>query len=141
MIALRDSATHHEPLTAERLFGWHAALFPAGRSGTRSIVVGAWRDDAKGPMQVISGPMGRERVHYEAPRAEQVGTEMARFLAWFNGEEPLDPVLKAAIAHLWFVTMHPFADRNGRIARAIADMALARSEGSVQRFYSMSAQI
>lgn len=130
-----------EPLTDDRLFGWHAALFPTGRSGMIRIAVGQWRDDAGGPMQVVSGPIGRERVHYEAPSAHRLDGEMAGFLAWFEEESATEPVLKAAIAHLWFVTIHPFDDGNGRIARAIADMALARSEGSAQRFYSMSAQI
>ena len=130
-----------KPLAAKRLFDWHAALFPTGRSGMTRIRVGRWRDDKSGPMQVVSGPLGRERVHYEAPAARQVDNEMRRFLAWFNGEETIDPLLKAGIAHLWFVTIHPFDDGNGRIARAIADMALARSEHSPQRFYSMSAQI
>lgn len=129
------------PLTAERLFGWHAALFPTGRSGIGRIVVGAWRDGSSGPMQVVSGPVGRETVHYEAPAAELLAHEMAAFLEWFDSEAPMDPVLKAAVAHLWFVTIHPFDDGNGRIARAIADMALARSENSPQRFYSLSAQI
>jgi len=130
----------HE-LTEERLFGWHASLFPTGRSGMRRIRVGAWRDDSPGPMQVISGVAGRERVHYEAPQASLVADEMNAFLAWFNCRDGIDPVLKAALAHLWFVTIHPFDDGNGRIARAIADMQLARSEESPQRFYSMSAQI
>jgi Fic family protein len=130
-----------EPLTSERLFAWHAALFPTGRSGMSRIVVGAWRDDKTGPMQVISGPMGRERVHYQAPAARALRPEMQAFLKWFNAPATTDPVLKAAIAHLWFVTIHPFDDGNGRIARAIADLALARSEESAQRFYSMSAQI
>lgn len=129
------------PLTAERLFAWHAALFPTGRSGMARIIVGAWRDDASGPMQVVSGPYGRERVHYQAPAADRLDDEMATFLDWFNGDASIDPVLKAALAHLWFVTLHPFDDGNGRIARAIADMALTRSEGGAQRFYSMSAQI
>lgn len=129
------------PLTAERLFGWHAALFPTGRSGMTRIRVGAWRGDSAGPMQVVSGPIGREKVHYEAPVSKRLKREMQAFLAWFNGPETTDPVLKAGIAHLWFATMHPFDDGNGRIARAIADMALARSENSSQRFYSMSAQI
>ena len=129
------------PLTAERLFGWHAALFPTGRSGMTRIKVGAWRGDSSGPMQVVSGPMGREKVHYEAPAAKSLSREMRAFLAWFNSPPSTDPVLKAGIAHLWFVTIHPFDDGNGRIARAIADMALARSENSPQRFYSMSAQI
>ena len=129
------------PLDAPRLFNWHAALFPTGRSGMRHIAVGSWRNDDKGPMQVVSGPVGRERVHYQAPAAARLQTEMRKFLKWFEGEGTLDPVLKAGLAHLWFVTIHPFDDGNGRIARAIADMALARSEKSPQRFYSMSAQI
>jgi Fic family protein len=130
-----------EPLTEERLFAWHAALFPTGRSGMTRIISGAWRDDGSGPMRVVSGPIGLERVHYVAPRAVRLEAEMSAFLKWFNHEAVLDPVLKAALAHLWFVTIHPFDDGNGRIARAIADMALARSEQSAQRFYSMSAQI
>lgn len=130
-----------EPLTEERLFGWHAAMFPAGRSGMARIKVGAWRDDRAGPMQVVSGPTGRQRVHYEAPRASRLPKEMTSFLEWFNGAAAIDPVIKAAMAHLWFVTIHPFDDGNGRIARTIADMALARSEQTAQRFYSMSAQI
>jgi Fic family protein len=129
------------PLTAERLFGWHAALFPTGRSGISKIAVGAWRDGKSGPMQVVSGPYGREHIHYEAPDAGTLDAEMKSFLEWFNKEERIDPLIKAALAHLWFVTIHPFDDGNGRIARAIADMALARSESSPQRFYSMSAQI
>lgn len=132
---------YQEPLTSERLFGWHAALFPTGRSGMSRIIVGAWRDDKSGPMQVVSGPMARERVHYEAVPAARLDAEMGAFLEWFNAEPKTDPVLKAGIAHLYFVTIHPFEDGNGRIARAIADMALARSEHSAQRFYSMSAQI
>jgi Fic family protein len=129
------------PVTFERLFGWHAALFPTGRSGMSRITVGAWRNDAKGPMQVVSGAIGHERVHFEAPRAALLPEEMQAFIDWFNAGADIDPVLKAAVAHLWFVTIHPFEDGNGRIARAIADMALARSENSGQRFYSMSAQI
>jgi Fic family protein len=132
---------YDQPLTTERLFGWHASLFPTGRSGMHRITVGAWRDDRTAPMQVVSGPVGRERVHFEAPAAERLEEEMLRFLDWFNGDATTEPVLKAALAHLWFVTIHPFDDGNGRIARAIADMSLARSEGSSQRFYSMSAQI
>ncbi len=128
-------------LTEERLFGWHAALFPTGRSGMHRITVGAWRDDRTAPMQVASGPVGRERVHFEAPAAVRLHEEMRRFCDWFNGDTSADPVLKSALAHFWFVTIHPFDDGNGRMARAIADMALARSEGSAQRFYSMSAQI
>jgi Fic family protein len=132
---------YEEPLTDERLFGWHAALFPTGRSGMHRIRVGTWRDDSSGPMQVISGPVGRERVHYEAPKAKRIGADMQTLLDWFNAKQEIDPVLKAGVAHLWFVTIHPFDDGNGRIARAIADMQLARSEGSPRRFYSMSAQI
>jgi len=128
-------------LDEERLYGWHAALFPTGRSGIRRIYVGMWREDENGPMQVVSGPMNRERVHYQAPPAERVPSEMKKFLEWFNGEDDEEPLIKAAKAHLWFVTIHPFEDGNGRIARAIADMALARSEDSERRFYSMSAQI
>lgn len=137
-----DATQRYEaPLTEERLFGWHAALFPTGRSGMNRIIVGAWRDDKSGPMQVVSGPVGRERVHYEAPAAGRLDSEVKAFLAWFEGKPDIDPVLLAGLAHLWFVTIHPFEDGNGRIARAIADMALARSEHTAQRFYSMSAQI
>jgi Fic family protein len=132
---------YDEDLTDERMFGWHAALFPTGRSGMQRITVGAWRDDKSGPMQVVSAPEGRQRVHYEAPTAAKLGSEMDAFLEWFNGQSDIDPVLKAAVAHLWFVTIHPFDDGNGRIARAITDMALARSEESPERFYSMSAQV
>lgn len=132
---------YQEKLTRDRLFGWHASLFPTGRSGMRKIIVGAWRDEKSGPMQVVSGPHGRERVHYEAPPAGRLDAEMQAFLEWFNGANDTDLVLRAALAHLWFVTIHPFEDGNGRIARAIADMSLARSEESPQRFYSMSAQI
>lgn len=129
------------PLDHERLFAWHAALFPTGRSGMVRITVGDWRSDQSGPMQVVSGPLGKEKVHYQAPDAPRLKAEMSVLLKWFESAEPADLVLKAALAHLWFVTIHPFEDGNGRIARAIADMALARSEGSAQRFYSMSAQI
>jgi Fic family protein len=132
---------YDQPLSAERLFSWHAALFPTGRSGMAAIRTGAWRDDHTGPMQVVSGAMGHERVHYEAPAAGRLDREMQRFFDWFNSDAGMDGVEKAAIAHLWFVTIHPFDDGNGRIARAIADLALARSEASSQRFYSMSAQI
>jgi Fic family protein len=137
-----DATQHYEkPLTSERLFSWHGALFPTGRSGMSKIKVGTWRDDKTGPMQVVSGAIGKERVHYEAPGAGRLRTEMKRFLDWFNKQDSSELVLKAGIAHLWFVTIHPFDDGNGRIARAIADMVLARSEQSAQRFYSMSAQI
>lgn len=132
---------YDEPLTDDRLFGWHSALFPSGRSGMRAIKVGEWRDDRSGPMQVVSGPMGSERVHFEAPPAARVATEMQRFLSWLNTEDGTDPVLRAGVAHLWFVTIHPFDDGNGRIARAIAELMLARSDARKERFYSMSAQI
>ena len=131
-----------KPLGDERLFGWHAALFPTRRSGMRKIIAGAWRDDAGGPMQVVSGPVGKENVHYEAPAASLLPQEMSAFFNWANdASDKTDAVMRAALAHLWFVTIHPFDDGNGRIARAIADWQLARSENSAQRFYSMSAQI
>ncbi|TDE30452.1 Fic family protein [Flavobacterium ranwuense] len=129
---------YEEPLSDDRLFGWHAALFPTGRSGMYKIKTAAWRDDA---MQVTSGPMGKETIHFEAPSADKVPTEMNVFLDWFNSNQDIDPVLKAAFAHLWFVTIHPFEDGNGRITRAITDMQLARADQSKQRFHSMSAQI
>lgn len=132
---------YDEPLTDDRLFGWHSALFPSGRSGMRAIKVGEWRDDRSGPMQVVSGPMGSERVHFEAPPAARVATEMQRFLSWLNTKDGTDPVLRAGVAHLWFVTIHPFDDGNGRIARAITELMLARSDARKERFYSMSAQI
>ena len=140
-MTLDATRRYDQPLTAERLFAWHAALFPTGRSGMRRIRTGAWRDDGTGPMQVVSGPIGRERVHSAAPPAARLEREMSTFLTWFNGPADLDEVLKAGLSHFWFVTIHPFDDGNGRIARAIADMALARSERSPQRFYSMSTQI
>ena len=129
------------PLTKDRLFNWQGALFPSARSGLKKIEVGQWRSDKLGPMQVTSGYAGNERVHYEAPAAERLEIEMHSFLEWFNAKSKLDPVIEAAIAHLWFVTIHPFEDGNGRIARAVADMALARSEKTSWRFYSMSTQI
>ena len=136
-------ATQHfdQPLTPERLFGWHAALFPTGYSGRVRIQVGAWRNDAAGPMQVVSGPVGREKVHYEAPPAPGLPVEVAAFLQWFNTAPAGDALIHAGLAHLWLVTLHPFDDGNGRISRAVGDMALARAEGSAQRFYSLSAQI
>lgn len=130
-----------KPLTKERLFDWHAHLFPGVRTTRDKFRVGAWRDDSQGPMQVVSGPVGRHKVHYEAPTADRVESEMRKFLGWFDSNEQEDPLLKAALAHLWFVTVHPFEDGNGRIGRAIAEMCLARSDGSAQRFYSMSYQI
>ncbi|KAB2910646.1 MAG: Fic family protein [Dechloromonas sp.] len=137
-----DATRHYQrPLDADRLFNWHAALFPTGRSGMQRITVGNWRTEASGPMQVVSGAYGRERVHYEAPSHDKLNAEMTRFLAWLNAPPSIDPVIASALAHFWFVTIHPFDDGNGRIARAIADMMLARSENSPERFYSMSAQI
>ena len=143
MVEMLIDATQNcfEPLTKERLFGWHAALFPTGRSGISKIVVADWRKDQNGKMQVVSGRIGKEKVHFEAPDATLVEMEMESFLHWYNDENSLDLVLKAAIAHLWFVTIHPFQDGNGRIARALTDMLLARADKSTQRFYSMSAQI
>jgi Fic family protein len=138
---LDATGNYDHPLTEDRLFAWHAALFPTGRSGMRIIHVGDWRNDSDGPMQIVSGPLGREKVHYEAPPAARLPAEMTKFLTWFEQSADIDPLAKAGLAHLWFVTIHPFDDGNGRIARAIADMALARSENSRQRFYSMSTQI
>ncbi|MEW5818608.1 MAG: Fic family protein [Cyanobacteriota bacterium] len=132
---------YNEPLTKERLIGWHAALFPTGYSGMYKITIGQFRDDKKGPMQVVSGRIGREKVHYQAPPAHKLEEEMNAFLKWVHDENDIDPVIKAGLGHLWFVTLHPFDDGNGRIARALADMLLARAEQSNQRFYSMSAQI
>ncbi len=130
-----------KPLTKERLFDWHAALFPTGRSGLHRITVGGWRNTEAGPMQVVSGSIGHEKIHFEAPNADRLEIEMQTFLTWFDKPNGLDPVLKAGIAHLWFVTIHPFEDGNGRIARAIGDMALARADGIPDRFYSLSSQI
>lgn len=135
---LDATRNYGKPLTAPRLFSWHASLFPTGRSGLRTITVGAWRT---GPMEVVSGPVGRQHIHFEAPAAARLKREMAAFLNWFNRPDGPDNVLKSGLAHLWFVTVHPFDDGNGRMARAIADMCLARSENSPQRFYSVSAQI
>ena len=140
-VLLDATENYEKPLTQERLFDWQAALFPTGRSGLAKITVGAWRDDHAGPMQVVSGRPGHYHIHYQAPEANRLEAEMAAFLEWYNAPELLDPVLKAALVHLWFVTIHPFDDGNGRIARAIADMSLARSEQTGKRFYSMSAQI
>ncbi|MEZ6016076.1 MAG: Fic family protein [Planctomycetota bacterium] len=138
---LDGTRNFESPLTKRRLFDWHALLFPTGQSGRSPITVGAWRPKEAGAMQVVSGPLGREWVHFEAPDAARLEREMTRFLAWFNAPPALDPVLAAGIAHFWFITIHPFADGNGRIARAIADMALARADGTRDRFYSMSSQI
>jgi len=140
-MVLDATANCNAPVTRDRLFGWHAALFPTGYSGLVRINVGAWRDDATGPMQVVSGPLGRQRMHFEAPPAERLESETGRFLAWANSASNEPPLIKAGLAHLWFVTLHPFDDGNGRIARAVGDLFLARADGSPQRFYSLSAQI
>ncbi|WP_280268541.1 Fic family protein [Nocardia wallacei] len=137
-----DATIHHDrPMTTDRLFGWHAGLFPTGYSGISRLRVGAWRDDTGGPMQVVSGPYGRQQVHFEAPPADRLDAEMLRFLDWFNLETSQPAIVKAGLAHLWFVTVHPFDDGNGRIARALGDLWLARADGSSRRFYSLSAQI
>ncbi len=139
---LDATQNYSKPLTEERLFGWHAAMFPTGRSGIHSIAVGRYRDNTTAdPMQVVSGPMGKEKVHFQAPDSELLVREMNKFFVWFNTAKSMDPMLKAAIAHLWFVTIHPFDDGNGRIARAITDLQLSRADQSTQRFYSMSSQV
>ncbi|WP_433703720.1 Fic family protein [Paraburkholderia sacchari] len=140
-MVLDATANSQSPVTKERLFGWHAALFPTGYAGLSRISVGAWRDDARGPMQVVSGPIGRQRVHFEAPPAHRLEAETSRFLDWLNSPPSDPPLIRAALGHLWFVTLHPFDDGNGRVARAIGDLLLARADGSPQRFYSLSAQI
>ncbi len=138
---LDATQNHNKPLTKERLVGWQASLFPTGHSGMYKITIGKWRIDETGPMQVVSGAMGKERVHFQAPEAKLLEGEMKRFILWFNTDKSIDPIIKAAIAHLWFVTIHPFDDGNGRIARALTDLLLARADDMSQRFYSMSAQI
>jgi Fic family protein len=140
-MVLDATANCSAPITRDRLFEWHAALFPTGHSGLARINVGGWRDDVTGPMQVVSGPLRRQRVHFEAPPADRLESETARFLAWANSASNEPPLIKAGLAHLWFVTLHPFDDGNGRIARAVGDLFLARADGSPQRFYSLSAQI
>jgi Fic family protein len=135
------AANFNKPLTRQRLFGWHNALFPTGYGGLQKLLVRKWRDDSRGPMQVVSGTVGREKIHFQAPSSSCVEKEMKKFLEWFNNDQDFDLVIKAALAHLWFVTIHPFEDGNGRIARALTDMILARSDGQQNRFYSMSAQI
>ncbi len=138
---LDATGNYSKKLTEERLFDWHASLFPTGRSGMNKIIVGNWRDDSSGPMRVVSGAIGREKVHYEAPPTKRIPREIKTFLKWFAKPGDIDPLVATCLAHLWFVTIHPFEDGNGRVARAIADMVLARSEKSGQRFYSMSSQI
>lgn len=140
-VVLDATRNFDQPLTSERLFGWHAALFPTGYSGRVRITVAAWRNDASGPMQVVSGPVGRERVHFQAPPANTLPAQTEAFLQWFNAAPVGDALIKAGLAHLWLVTLHPFDDGNGRISRAVGDMALARAEGTGRRFYSFSAQI
>jgi Fic family protein len=140
-MVLDATANSESPITKERLFGWHAALFPTGYAGLSRINVGGWRDDASGPMQVVSGPIGRQRVHFEAPPANRLEAQTGRLLDWLNGPVEQPPLIRAGLGHLWFVTLHPFDDGNGRIARAIGDLLLARADGSLQRFYSLSAQI
>ncbi len=140
-VMLDVTSNFDAPLTKERLYGWHAALFPTGRRGMYRITVGAWRTDETGPMQVVSGPIGHEKVHFRAPEAARLEAEMTKFLDWFNAPAKIDPVLKAGVAHFWFVTIHPFDDGNGRIARAIADMTLSQADGTKDRFYSMSSGI
>lgn len=135
---LDATQNHRKQLTEKRLFGWHSALFPTGHSGMHKIDVGRYRS---GEMQIVSGAMGKEKIHYEAISTSKVKEEMKKFLNWFNGNDPIDPVLKAAIAHFWFIIIHPFDDGNGRIARAISDLMLARADGTTERYYSMSSQI
>ncbi|MDR6562357.1 MULTISPECIES: Fic family protein [unclassified Arcicella] len=137
-VMLDATQNNQIPLSDERLFNWHAALFPTGRSGMYPITIASWRT---GDMQVVSGAMGRERVHFQAPKASLLAEEMQQFMTWFNGTQYIDPIMKAGIAHIWFITIHPFDDGNGRIARAITDMQLSKADGSSQRFFSMSAQI
>ncbi len=138
---LNATQKYQETLTKERMCAWHAALFPTGRSGMQQITVGQWRNDKQGPMQVVSGAMGKEKIHYTAPKASLLEKKMKRFITWFNTDESMEPIIKSAIAHLWFVSIHPFDDGNGRIARAIADTQLARADRTKQRFYSISSQI
>ena len=140
-MVLDATANCYAQMSRERLFGWHAALFPTGYSGLSKIKVGGWRDDVSGPMQVVSGPIGRQKVHFEAPPADRLETETGRFLDWVNSASNEPPLLKAGLGHLWFVTLHPFDDGNGRVARAIGDLLLVRADGSPQRFYSLSAQV
>jgi len=135
------TGNYNASLTVDRLFAWHAALFPTGRIGMQRITVGGWRNESRGTMQVVSGPVGSEKIHYEAPAYDRLEVEMNRFIRWFNTGAEMDLIIKSALAHLWFITIHPFDDGNGRIGRAISDMLLARSEKSAQRFYSMSSQI
>lgn len=137
-----DATQNYEnPMTTDRLFGWHSSLFPSGRSGMYRIVTGNWRDDSTGPVQVVSGALGKERVHFQAPPAVEINKEMNAFLVWLNQRTDEDPILRSAIAHIWFITIHPFEDGNGRIARALSEMLLTRSDNSPRRFYSMSSQI
>jgi Fic family protein len=140
-MVLDATANCRAPVTSTRLFGWHAALFPTGYSGLAKIQVAGWRDDANGPMHVVSGPLGRQKVHFEAPAADHLVAETEQFLSWLNADSSEPPLIKAGLGHLWLVTLHPFDDGNGRIARAVGDLLMARADGSPQRFYSLSAQI
>lgn len=140
-ILLDATANYSKKMTIDRLWGWHAALFPTGYSGMTKITTGGWRGDKEGQMRVVSGPVGHEKVHYEAPPARQLKKEMQSFVSWINSESHLDGIIKAGIAHIWFVTIHPFDDGNGRIARTLTDMLLARDEDNPKRFYSLSSQI
>lgn len=140
-MVLDATQQYADPLTPPRLCGWQASLFPTGYSGMCQVRTGAWRDDSTGPLQVVSGPLGKQRVHFQAPASSKVDGEMAAFLDWFDGTHPTNPIVKALLAHLWFLTIHPFDDGNGRIGRAILDMSLARAEGTALRYYSPSNQI
>jgi len=138
---MTDATNLNNELSVDRLLGWHNAMFPAGFGGLYKIKVGCWRDDSTGPMQVVSGPLGRERVHFQAPPANDVANQMEKYTGWFNTPTQYDQIIKAAIGHLWFITIHPFEDGNGRIARVLTDMLLSQSDGLGIRFYSMSVQI
>lgn len=140
-MVLDATSNYQEPISQERLFAWHTELFPSDHSVLSTITIGQWRSDLRGPMQVISGAIGREKIHFEAPSANILNTEMKHFIQWANKKNDIPPIIKAGIAHLWFVTIHPFDDGNGRIARAIGDLFLSRADNSPQRFYSLSAQI
>ena len=141
-ILLDATMNYSRELSPEILYGWHAALFPTGYSGFHKLLIGAFRNDADGPMQIVSGPIGREKVHYEAPGAGQIHHEIRAFLSWWQTSfNKMDGIIRSAVAHLWFVAIHPFEDGNGRLARTLTDMALAQDENLSTRFYSLSAQI
>ncbi len=140
-ILLDATVNYSKKMTPERIWGWHAALFPTGYSGMVKMSVGQWRDDVKGPMQVVSGPIGKEKVHFEAPPVKKLDKEMQTFISWINAKNQLDGIIRAGLAHIWFVTIHPLDDGNGRIARTLTDMLLAKDENNPKRFYSLSSQI